>query len=126
MPEPPQLHRSADVARLVGHSRGELAWWVVALRERKRYRTFTISRGNGSPRTIDAPIKPLRDIQRCLADALSASYEAPSHVHGFTTGRSPVSNARAHRGREWVLRVDLKDFFPSINFGRVRGLFLDT
>jgi RNA-directed DNA polymerase len=124
MPEPPRLHRPADVAQLVRLPSEELAWWVVALRERKRYRSFTIARGDGSSRVIDAPIKPLRDIQRRIADELSRCYEAPAHVHGFTSGRSPVSNARAHRGREWVLRVDLKDFFPSINFGRVRGLFM--
>jgi RNA-directed DNA polymerase len=29
-----------------------------------------------------------------------------------------------HRRQEWLLRVDLADFFPSINFGRVRGMFL--
>jgi RNA-directed DNA polymerase len=35
-----------------------------------------------------------------------------------------VTNAQIHVGQNWVLRVDLKDFFPSINFGRVRGRFL--
>ena len=29
-----------------------------------------------------------------------------------------------HQQQRWVLRVDIKDFFPSINFGRVRGIFL--
>jgi RNA-directed DNA polymerase len=28
-----------------------------------------------------------------------------------------------HERQEWVLRVDIADFFPSINFGRVFGLF---
>lgn len=124
MPEPPQLHSRASVAELVGVDLNELNWWVVAIRESKRYRRFTIARGDGRRRAIHAPIKPLRDIQRRLADELTSCYEAPSHVHGFAPGRSPITNARAHRGREWVLRVDLHDFFPSINFGRVRGLFM--
>lgn len=44
-------------------------------------------------------------------------------MHGFTLDRSIVSNAKSHVGRRFVLNVDIRDFFPSINFGRVRGLF---
>src|SRR6185436_17792305 len=42
---------------------------------------------------------------------------------GFVSGRSTVSNARAHLGRSLVVNLDLKDFFPSVTFPRVRGLF---
>jgi RNA-directed DNA polymerase len=45
-------------------------------------------------------------------------------VHGFVPGKSPLSNARWHQRKEWVLKVDLADFFPSIHFGRVRGMFM--
>ncbi|HEY5815090.1 MAG TPA: reverse transcriptase domain-containing protein [Solirubrobacterales bacterium] len=103
----------------------ELTWWIVALPEERRYDEFEIRRrSGGTPRRISAPIKPLKDIQRQLADHLLAWYAPPPHVHGFVAGRSPTSNARAHRRQEWVLRVDLEDFFPTINFGRVRGLFM--
>jgi RNA-directed DNA polymerase len=37
--------------------------------------------------------------------------------------RSIKSNAQRHLGAEWVLNLDLENFFPSIHFGRVRGLF---
>lgn len=100
----------------------ELTWWVFALPQRKRYRQFEIQRRDGSPRVIHAPIQPLKEIQRKLARKIE--YEVPDLVHGFVPERSPLSNARVHRKHEWVLRIDLADFFPSINFGRVRGLFL--
>jgi len=45
-------------------------------------------------------------------------------VRGFTFGECIVSNARDHVGKRYVLNVDLKDFFPSIHFGRVRGMFM--
>ena len=38
-------------------------------------------------------------------------------------GRSIVSNARAHLGRKIVINIDLKDFFPTITYRRVRGMF---
>jgi hypothetical protein len=41
----------------------------------------------------------------------------------FRPGRSTVDNAAAHLARGLVVRVDLKDFFPSITFRRVKGLF---
>ncbi|MFC1989917.1 reverse transcriptase domain-containing protein [Chloroflexota bacterium] len=42
----------------------------------------------------------------------------------FIPKHSICTNARAHLGREWVLNIDLKDFFPSITFPRIRGLFI--
>jgi RNA-directed DNA polymerase len=122
--EIPVLLTREDVASLVGLQLWQLTWWVWALNPHRRYDHFNIRRSDGSRRAISAPIKPIKDIQRCIATVLSATYEPPAHVHGFTTGRSPLTNAREHVRQRWVLRVDLEDFFPSINFGRVRGLFM--
>jgi len=95
------------------------------LREDRRYDRFEIARrGGGPPREIHAPIKPIKDIQRRLAELLTACYEAPVNVHGFVPGRSPTSNARLHQRKQWVMRLDIENFFPSINFGRVRGMFM--
>lgn len=47
-----------------------------------------------------------------------------SVVHGFRNDLSIQSNAICHINRNLVLNIDLKDFFPSINFGRVRGFLL--
>lgn len=45
----------------------------------------------------------------------------------FLPGLSSIAgatNAGDHIGKRWVLNIDLVDFFPTINFGRVRGLFM--
>ena len=44
--------------------------------------------------------------------------------HGFIKERSIITNAELHKGKRFVFNVDLEDFFPSINFGRVRGFFI--
>lgn len=44
-------------------------------------------------------------------------------AHGFIRKRSIVTNARVHVQRDIIVNTDLKDFFPSIHFGRVKGLF---
>jgi len=63
-------------------------------------------------------------VQQKLLQVLSEVYRPRGCVHGFVRNRSIVSNAARHTARAWVLNVDLKDFFPSINFGRVRGMFM--
>jgi len=35
--------------------------------------------------------------------------------------QSILDNAKKHRPRRFVLNFDLKDLFPTFNFGRVRG-----
>lgn len=121
---PPHLLTYGDVANLLEISPKKLHWWVVALKERRRYRTFEIAKRNGGHRVISAPIKPIKDIQRTLLRHLETWYSPPAQAHGYVPGRDPRTNAAMHRRQEWVLRVDLQDFFPSIHFGRVRGLFL--
>jgi RNA-directed DNA polymerase len=121
---PPLLLTREDVAALLAVPLKELTWWVWALRKSRQYDRFTIARRKGgTPREICAPIKPIKDLQRRLADVLTSCYEAPVHVHGFVPERSSVSNAHVHVGKEWVFRADISDFFPSINFGRVIGMF---
>ena len=48
----------------------------------------------------------------------------PSLSHGFIRQRSIITNAMMHLGKKNVLNIDLKDFFDSFNFGRVRGFFI--
>ena len=47
-------------------------------------------------------------------------------AHGFTQGRSVISNAQIHLGNESVLKLDLKDFFPSIQFRRGVKIFVNA
>lgn len=122
---PPILVTTGDVAALVGLPLQKLTWWVYALRLERRYDRFSIvRRSGGADRIISAPIKPIKDIQRRLARVLTDCYDPPVNVHGFVPGRSPRSNASRHRRQTWVLKFDLDEFFPSINFGRVRGMFM--
>jgi hypothetical protein len=44
-------------------------------------------------------------------------------AHGFVQGRSALTCARVHAGREVLLRLDLEEFFPSIGAPRVYRVF---
>lgn len=121
---PPPLVTRGDVAALLGIPLDKLTWWLWGLHEHRRYDEFDIPRRVGDePRRICAPIKPIKDLQRKLVRVLDACFTPAPNVHGYVLRRGPPTNARIHRRQEWLLRIDLENFFPSINFGRVLGVF---
>jgi hypothetical protein len=86
------------------------------------YVSFTIPKANGEPRTITAPRLALRRVQRQILDELLGKLPTHAAAHGFVKRRSAVSNAKPHEGTQLVIKLDLKDFFPTISYHRVRGL----
>jgi RNA-directed DNA polymerase len=72
-------------------------------------------------RWIEAPGTNLKGIQRTLLDDTLYTLWATDHAHGFVPGRSIITNARLHVGRQWVVTLDIKDFFPSITSRQVRA-----
>src|SRR5258708_11648289 len=113
------LRTRSDVARLLHVSVRQLNY--ILYLHKPQYTTFEVPKKSGNSRLISAPNPQLKYLQRGLADALLHVYDCKPSVYGFVPGRSIVQNANAHRKRKYVLNIDLKDFFLSIHFGRVRG-----
>lgn len=113
-----------DVGALLETSGKQIRFLLYVRPEKARYTTFTISKRRAGKRTIKAPKEELKAIQRRLADFLQDKVEFRQPAHGFVRKRSIATNAALHVHHRAVLNVDLKDFFPTINFGRVRGLFM--
>lgn len=115
-----------DVAKALGISLKEL--WVFSIhRERERqphYVTFAIPKRSGGKRLIMAPKRRLKMIQRRLLEQLVEKLPVNEHAHAFRRGRSIRTGAEPHVARKFVLKMDLKDFFPSVTFARVRGLLI--
>jgi RNA-directed DNA polymerase len=88
-----------------------------------QYKTFKIPKAGGSDRTISVPPPYLMIWQKALFKYLSNIYAGKPSVHGFVRDRSICTNAAVHVKRRLVLNLDISDFFPSIHYGRVRGLF---
>jgi RNA-directed DNA polymerase len=118
------LKSSQDVAAYFGIPHHSMIWTLYRAPDSSRYRHFEIPKRSGGMRPIHAPIGLLRELQDKLHQDLKALYRPHPRAHGFIDMRSVATNAADHTGKRWVLNVDLEDFFPSINFGRIRGLFL--
>lgn len=117
---PPELASEAALLAHIGVSPAELKkiWWFA----HRMYSQFNISKRSGKVRTITAPDRRLKIIQRKLAPLLDGLYRLRNPVHGFVLGRSVKSNAEAHGRRRFVINLDLQDFFPTITEKRVYGL----
>jgi RNA-directed DNA polymerase len=121
-----------DVATLLQFQAKSLSYIIYKKPVPARYKSFQISKRNGGIREIKAPAPDLRLLQRRLSDLLLNCVEEINEskkrkddlAHGFKRKKSIITNARKHQRRRYVFNVDLEDFFPSINFGRVRGFFI--
>jgi len=87
------------------------------------YVEFEIPKASGELRKITAPRPALRRLQRRILDQILSKPPTHEACHGFVRGRSVRSNAAPHQGAKLVLKLDLRDFFPSIHYHRVEGLF---
>lgn len=100
-----------------------LAYYLYKLPPEQQYKKYDIPKRTGGTREIYAPISGIKQIQKRLSHILQNYQPAKFCVHGYVKERSIKTNAYIHRRKRIVINLDLKDFFPSINFGRVRGLF---
>lgn len=80
-----------------------------------RYKVYKIPKRNGSGlRTIAHPSRELKLLQRLVAN----KYLSPLPVHDAATayrkGKNIRYHANCHRKAKFLLKMDFKDFFPSI------------
>jgi RNA-directed DNA polymerase len=119
-------------AWLLGYEPNKLSFILYKIPNDEKYTTFPISKKCGGERVINAPVDRLNILQKKLARLLTNCYEdiqkkykhKNALAHGFRKGFSIITNAKNHQKKRWVFNIDLQDFFPSINFGRVRGFFI--
>ncbi|MBL8889052.1 MAG: RNA-directed DNA polymerase [Planctomycetaceae bacterium] len=123
----PRISNLRELAECLGILDQTLNWLARGPRGNHacaaHYRIQAVEKRAGGCRLIEAPKATLKRTQReILRHVLN---RLPVHVaaHGFVPQRSTLSHARLHVGQKWMLRMDLEDFFPSIDGSRVFGLF---
>jgi len=120
-------------AAAIGYKASGLSFILYKMPESAKYLTFGVPKASGGMRTIHAPTEKLKRLQGRLASVLlecnSEIHEKnplPPLSHGFEKGRSIFTNAWEHKSRRYVLNIDIENFFPTINFGRIRGFFISN
>jgi retron-type reverse transcriptase len=87
------------------------------------YREVGVPKRSGGTRLLCVPDDKLKALQRTILRRLLRRLRCHQAVTGFQRGESIVTHARRHVGRAVVVRLDLKDFFPSTSERRVYRYF---
>jgi len=121
----PVLASPADLAAALRLPIPRLRWLAFHTEASaiSHYVRFRIPKKSGGTRELAAPHRDMAACQRWILSEILAKVPLNEAAHGFVSGRSTVSNAQPHLGRAVVVNADLKDFFPSITFPRVKGVF---
>jgi hypothetical protein len=81
-----------------------------------------VPKRSGGERTITAPLPKLKELQRWALRNYFEKLPVHGAAHGFLPARSVLTNALAHADADCLVKLDIKDFFPTISWKRVKGL----
>ena len=87
------------------------------------YVKFTIKQGE-KERHIQAPKASLEKVHRKLFTCL-VRIEKPEYLHSGRKEHSYITNAKVHQGAVPLVKLDIKQFYPSIDGSRVYRFFLE-
>lgn len=121
----PILHSPSQIAEKMGITIKQLRFLSYSreVSTVNHYIRFKIPKKTGGMRTISAPMPNLKNAQYWIFKNILEKIKIDENAHGFVLGRSIMSNAKPHLNSDIVINMDLKDFFPTINYKRVKGLF---
>src|SRR5262249_40924109 len=127
----PHLKTPTELAAWLGIRVSQLEWFADlhglqckrAAGRLRHYHYRLHPKIDGGVRLVEAPKRRLKALQRRILFDLLAHIPQHAAAHGFRSGRSVATFATPHVGRRVVLKIDLRNFFPSISRARVRGLF---
>lgn len=121
----PVFHDGVALAAAMGVSPGKLRFLSF---NRKvghvtHYKRFYIPKKSGGKRLISAPMPQLKAAQYWILENILYKVPNSDAAHGFVPGRSIVTNAVHHVAQDIVINIDLRNFFPTIEYKRVKGMF---
>src|SRR5579862_452220 len=123
----PVLATPADITKALSLTIPRLRWLAFHSEASSvtHYVRFQVPKKSGGMRELSAPHRDLAATQQWILMHILEKIPTHDAAHGFVPGRGTMSNAVPHVGRAAVVNLDLKDFFPSITFPRVKGIFQD-
>ena len=121
----PVLATPGDLAKALGLTPRRLRWLSFHAETAvvTHYVRFQVPKKSGGMRELAAPLADLAAAQQWIFHHILEKLPLPEAAHGFVKGRGTMSNAVPHVRQSMVVNLDLKDFFPSITFPRVKGIF---
>ncbi|MEU6972409.1 reverse transcriptase family protein [Kitasatospora aureofaciens] len=96
----------------------------IVTRDSDPYLSFEVSRKSSTrARTISSPKPALMHVQRWILKKILNRIPAHSSSFAYESGKSIVGCARKHLGASWIVKLDIHDFFESIDETRIYRVF---
>ena len=89
----------------------------------RHYHYRILTKESGNIRLIEAPKQALKKLQQRILDGILDKIPSHTATHGFVIGRSIKTFVTPHVGQQVVLRMDLRNFFPSFRAARIQSFF---
>ncbi|MDI1361218.1 retron St85 family RNA-directed DNA polymerase [Methylotenera sp.] len=89
---------------------------AALIHARQQVKRFAIPKRNGKQRIVVQPSKKLKTIQYWLIINIFEKMAVHDAAIAYRDGKSILDNAKLHRENRFFLKLDFKDFFPSIKF----------
>ncbi|MFK5892913.1 MAG: reverse transcriptase family protein [Pseudomonadota bacterium] len=89
---------------------------------KKTYISFRLAKGNGKFRCICAPLGDYKVLLKSMVSKIAnimLLLDKEEISHGFMHQRSCITNALKHVGSDYVLTMDLSNFFDSVSIDKV-------
>ena len=115
------IETKCQLAKLLGISSSDLD--DLTSNRRCYYSSHKLRKSDGSYRTLRVPVGPLKTLQEKVKENILDSIQPLDCIHGGVQGRSVMTNALPHVGKEMVFTLDIKDFFPSVCPQAVQAIF---
>src|SRR5215472_8722137 len=127
----PPIETSGALAEWLGITIDELLWFAdlkglrcrKSSRQLRHYHYRILIKGSGAVRLIEAPKARLKALQKQILRQILNKVPPHPAAHGFLKGRSIKTFAAPHAGKRVVVRMDLRDFFPTIGAARIQSFF---
>jgi RNA-directed DNA polymerase len=88
---------------------------VLLVTAPRRYKEHFIEKRNGrGQRLIAQPTAEIKVLQRWVVETFFSELPVHSAAKGYRPGLSIKHHATPHAGKKYLLKLDFKDFFPSI------------
>jgi len=138
VPEPPlvrwdlpPIQTAGDLAAWLEVTPNELDWYAdlkgitskSANPRLAHYHRRIFVKRSGGIRLVEAPKRRLRQIQRAILTRILDRIPPHAAAHGFVQGRSIHTFVAPHINQEVVLKMDVRDFFPSLTCARIQSFF---
>jgi RNA-directed DNA polymerase len=88
------------------------------------YKSVEIPKRSGGKRELSIPSAELKVLQRTIGKALEGELAVRVHkvANAYIKGRNTVTNAVPHLGCAVLIKLDIKDFFPTVKREMVRPI----